>query len=576
MREITNPRSARNKLIVSIFIALGLGRLVLAADEPTQVPAPIPTADAPKSPAISREDEILSELKKLREQSKIIEDLKSEVSSLRRVQQAQNQEIERLRAGVGAQVPPIPVQPSPPIYGPPTPSPRGNPANVGQMNPALAAPRSDAAAIGAAGARDNVAQPDTLPPSWGPRYSNLRARFGPGFVLDTEDQEFTLQFHNETQVDMRIFGGAPTAFPSSGLYVPRQRFYFMGWLTRPIEYYASINGFFGDFNVLDAFINFHYDDRLMIKVGRFKPPFPYEFYGQSNQDMMAPERSLFAMNFGPGRQVGAMAWGEVFKKKLNYGVAIVNGQRNSYVDYNAGKDVMALVNFKPFLDTEKYPFMKFWSIGGAVDFGIEDNPLIPNGLYTATTFPTNSPNALRASPTFLLFNNNVVERGTRALWSLNTTYFYNHLSVLLGWNSGIDSYGIASNKFNVGLPIESGLVQAGYFITGEKVEGRTQVMPLKPFDLRKRYFGLGAVELTARWCDLSVGKQVFQYGLADPNLWSNSAQMTDVGWNWYLNQFTKIYFDWQHAMYGNPVTNGFDGLRHASSDLFWIRMQIYF
>ena len=28
--------------------------------------------------------------------------------------------------------------------------------------------------------------------------------------------------------------------------------------------------------------------------------------------------------------------------------------------------------------------------------------------------------------------------------------------------------------------------------------------------------------------------------------------MTDVGLNWYLTKYLKIYFDWQHSMYGSP------------------------
>ena len=29
--------------------------------------------------------------------------------------------------------------------------------------------------------------------------------------------------------------------------------------------------------------------------------------------------------------------------------------------------------------------------------------------------------------------------------------------------------------------------------------------------------------------------------------------MVDVGFNWYLNKFVKVYFDWEHAMFGSPV-----------------------
>ena len=49
--------------------------------------------------------------------------------------------------------------------------------------------------------------------------------------------------------------------------------------------------------------------------------------------------------------------------------------------------------------------------------------------------------------------------------------------------------------------------------------------------------------------------------------------MIDVGLNWYLNKFVKVYFDWEHAIFALP------GLRRepperpyrlpTSNDLFW-------
>ena len=53
--------------------------------------------------------------------------------------------------------------------------------------------------------------------------------------------------------------------------------------------------------------------------------------------------------------------------------------------------------------------------------------------------------------------------------------------------------------------------------------------------------------------------------------------MTGVGFNWYLNKFVKIYFDWEHAMFGSPVLyNTQTRARQLTSDLFWLRFQVYF
>jgi phosphate-selective porin OprO/OprP len=118
-------------------------------------------------------------------------------------------------------------------------------------------------------------------------------------------------------------------------------------------------------------------------------------------------------------------------------------------------------------------------------------------------------------------------------------------------------------------------VQGGYLLTGETIRDHTLVQPLHPFDLRQGRFGLGAWEVTARYSQLDLDSRVFTTGLADPNLWTNHAKLVDVGANWYLNQFVKVYIGWEHAMFGSPVFSSTGHFR-SSSDLFWLRTQLSF
>ena len=95
------------------------------------------------------------------------------------------------------------------------------------------------------------------------------------------------------------------------------------------------------------------------------------------------------------------------------------------------------------------------------------------------------------------------------------------------------------------------------------------------FDLRHGQLGYGAWEVTARYCELNLDQRVFDAGLADPTLWTNNAKLVDVGLNWYMNQFVKIYFNWEHAIFADPVQLN-PGQFETSNDLFWIRTQVYF
>ncbi|MGE3809126.1 MAG: porin, partial [Gemmataceae bacterium] len=86
-----------------------------------------------------------------------------------------------------------------------------------------------------------------------------------------------------------------------------------------------------------------------------------------------------------------------------------------------------------------------------------------------------------------------------------------------------------------------------------------------------------AIELFARYTQLNLGQQVFDGGLADPNFWSKDAYVTDIGANWYLNRFVKVYFDWQHSTFGSPILlNEAKQKFGRNDDLFWIRMQLYY
>jgi phosphate-selective porin OprO/OprP len=51
--------------------------------------------------------------------------------------------------------------------------------------------------------------------------------------------------------------------------------------------------------------------------------------------------------------------------------------------------------------------------------------------------------------------------------------------------------------------------------------------------------------------------------------------LINVGANWYLNQFVKVYFDWEHAIFGHQVFSSTGHFR-KSNELFWFPTQLYF
>ncbi len=396
-------------------------------------------------------------------------------------------------------------------------------------------------------------------------------KFGPGFEIRTDDEEFFLQFHNLTQIDYRGYQQGGQTPVRDTFIIPRQWWMFSGRITKPIGYFVSFQNAVDTVSMLDVFVDLNYNPKLQGRIGRFKTPFTYEFLVEPIQGLITPERSLFFNNFGQNRDLGAMAYGRLFDNSFDYAAGVFNGTRNGFVANQDSKFFSGFVNWRPFKNSEG-SLLENFNVGGSVYSGNAYSAAIPATLRTAV--PT-SGNAALGVP-FLTFNNNVRETGNQAFWDLHFAYFYQQLALIGEWQSGAQDYSLASTPTQrTRLGVDSFYLQAGYLLTGETRSSLGIVKPLRPFDLRKGQRGPGAWEITGRYNYLDIGNQVYTAGLADQNTSANRVSMTDFGFNWHMTQYLKLYFDWQHAAYNEPVVYA-PGKRQLTSDMFLVRFQLYF
>ncbi len=405
----------------------------------------------------------------------------------------------------------------------------------------------------------------------------LKGTFGPGFQFETEDEEFRLQIHLESQIDARVWGQRDQFPGNSGFFLPRQRIFFNGNITRQIEYEFSINrGIGGTVNILNAYLNLHVNDRFEVKIGRYFTPLGYDQYAISNYWMPTPERSLFTTNVGLGRQVGLMGWGYLFDKRLDYAAGIFNGSRNSFETINDGVDFVAFLNGRPFQESEALKFAKFWNLGTSFAVGYQDQPPVPVAFRIGGGSANSDVPGGGTTP-FLILNPGVVERGERLLGSVHSAYYYKSLSLIGEWQYGYGNYASLFHPASTQVPFMGFYVVGGYFLTGEDVERRSRVSPLRPvFPTSKGQIrGPGAWEVVGRVSELRLGESVFTAGFANPNLWSNQAVTTELGMNWYLNDYLKMYIFWLHGDFGQPVEFRPGGFQRTA-DMFWLRFQLYY
>jgi phosphate-selective porin OprO and OprP len=394
--------------------------------------------------------------------------------------------------------------------------------------------------------------------------------------FETDDDEYQLQVNVESQIEARAWAQGNQDPAHSGFFLPRQRFFFRGKITRPIEYELSFNRGLNNINLLNAYFNLHLDDRFQIRFGRYFTPMNYDQYAISNYWMPTPERSVFTTNVGLGRQIGLMAWGYLLDNRLDYAVGLFNGSRNSFESLNNAKDVVGFLNARPFELSESLSFLEFLNVGASVAYGNQDQPPAPASFRVGAGSPdTNIPGT--ATTPFLILNPGVIERGQRLLGSVHAAYFFRGLSLIGEWQYGYNGYATPGRPSAVSVPLSGFYVTGAYFLTGEDVERRSRVRPLRPlFPTRKdQPRGLGAWEAVARVSELRLGESIFTGGFADPDLWSRSATTTEVGLNWYWNEYFKMYIFWLHADFGEPVQYRVGGFQRGA-DMFWLRCQLYF
>jgi phosphate-selective porin OprO/OprP len=427
--------------------------------------------------------------------------------------------------------------------------------------------------------------PDRASPGYS--YSNLldnkraplRATFGPGFELISRDEEFRLQVRLESQIEGRYWGPRAQLPPGSGIsgiYLPRQRIFFDGNITKNVEYEFAINRGLGGLNVLNALLNFHFDDRLQFQLGRFFTPMLYDQYAISNYWMPTPERSLFTTNLSLNRQFGAKAWGYLFDQRLDYAAGAFNGGRNSFENPSGAMDFVGFLNARPFQLSDTFPRLKFLNLGGSVAVGHQNQAPSPVAFRLGAGSPdTNIPG--QATVPFLVLDRGVLERGERLIGSAHAAYFYKGLSLLGEWQFGFGDYATPTQLTSTRVPFGGFYVSSGYFLTGEEIQRRSRLYPLRPLlptsKTQKR--GIGAWEVVGRFSELTLGDEVFTAGFADRAAWSNSASTTEVGLNWYWNEYIKWYAFWLHGKFGDPVL-GADGQYHDDVNMLWLRCQLYF
>lgn len=239
-----------------------------------------------------------------------------------------------------------------------------------------------------------------------------------------------------------------------------------------------------------------------------------------------------------------------------------------------------------------------WHIGGAYDFsmlGANDakGSLSSTPYYQARTTPEFGPLGYPEIPP--VFGPGGAANGT-PLFVDTGRYQANNfnlfgLETVAQWGPwGVSSEYMATVVDSVAGPVtyQGGYGQVAYRLTGEhrEYDKRTgtfgKLVPFKDFIPQNRdgIAGWGAWEVAARYSIIDLRNPSKLDGhyydsanntyAATNNSGNGMLQDTTIGATWFLNTYTKVQFNWIHAMLDNTAKG------HSTADLFVSRVQVNF
>ena len=307
----------------------------------------------------------------------------------------------------------------------------------------------------------------------------------------------------------------------------------------------------------DVFVNYRRFRRFQLRAGQFKIPFGADQLPSTARNEFA-FRSLIGSYLAPGRDIGVMLHGKLFKQRLEYqaGVFKHDGRRIRQVDDSPSGDrtIAGRLMTAPF-SWVKPPrllgSLKDLELGAAFT-----QSHVPEGLR--------SPRGRTWYGTHNYFPR-VNVQGQR--W---------RTGVDLDWTPGpfsLRAEVIQVSDERLGQSLRGGdlsnLISRGWYLSGSWVltgeDKDRNVTPRRDFGWAKGKFGFGAVEIAARGEQIRFGSAE-HIGLPSrstraANLVSASERAATFGVNWYLNRRVKVLFNGVREQIEDPEKTPLRGVQ---------------
>jgi phosphate-selective porin OprO/OprP len=405
---------------------------------------------------------------------------------------------------------------------------------------------------------------------------------GPGgFRIISLDQRSEIRFRALVQADGR-FWFDDTQRPEINTFLIRRA---QPWLEGRLPYGINfmVNPDFGGGTVVlqDAYVGFDLFDALKLRFGKFRAPFGLE--------RLQPTSNLSFVEFGlptllsPNRDVGAMAYGDLFDRFVGYAAGIFNGVPDNGSDDLASdspKEFAGRVYLRPFAPIPDAGLGRLF-VGVASTFGrvygTPTNPAFssPTATPSYKTPGQNTDFAYIAAATGVTptYANTVVANGPHNRYGAYLYEALGPLGVMGEYYLSNQEVGLAG-KGNTFIDNKAYQAQVTFVLFGAKAS-YDFVHVETPFEPSAMHFG--AVELAGRVGHLSIDPNAFPT-YASPTASVRGATEYTAGVNWYVSDNGKFVANWDHTEFQGGAKTAPElavGHREAENIIF-LRAQVVY
>ncbi|WP_337175020.1 porin [Paludisphaera sp.] len=546
-----------------------------------QSPEVSPIPDGTPAPAAPADSEILSELRRLREEVAEARQLKAQVQALQ-------QQLGTM-----------------PSYGVPTSGAGGMPASGAGGMPAQGAGGAAGNGSGLTAAErfqggDNGVPNRFQSGAFGPDTDEredadihpLKSRYkyhhdgtgplgGGGFFSFSDvDDEFSLNVSHQITVDGTFFDRANLPTIEQNFNIPFARQFFYGNITKDWSYQVGTQGFLGTYNLLDLFMTWHLSNNISLRAGKGLAPPLYEYYAFTPAlEPVITNSPLFQL--AAKRPIGFMFSGATQDNRMQWWSGVTNAGTALYGDLNRNVEYNGAVDFTPFRG-DRWKDSIFEGLGGGIGLsaGKQQYALHQSGIaFTNNGEATTNPAFVTSvGLPFYVYNPNIWADGMRSRVAPHI-YWFGRFSVLAEMMN--HSRELTDGRTSGRSTQWAYYVNASYWLTGERdfmptgFQGYTTIEPLRPFILRKGEYGPGAWQLAGQWSEFNAGRGDIDRGYVDPARSTERSNQFMGGVNWWPNKYTRLSFNYVWTGFNNPIQLVGPG-SIDNYQTFWMRFAMFF